>query len=71
MAKFAITSYRINSKGIGLAGGDITPDTATDEFKWVKPGDRDFPAAVAAVKALKEGEEKRIKDHEKMLEELF
>lgn len=71
MAKFAITSYKVTTRGIGLSGGDITPDTASDEFKWVAPGDKDFPAAVAAVKALREGEEKRIKDHQKMLEELY
>lgn len=71
MAKFAITSYRVTSRGIGLAGGDITPDTASDEFKWVTPKDKDFPAAVAAVKALKEGEEKREKDNMKLLEELL
>lgn len=71
MAKFAITSYKITPRGIGLSGGDITPDTASDEFKWVAPGDRDFPAAVAAVKALREGEEERIAEHQKMLEELF
>jgi hypothetical protein len=64
MAKFAITSYKVTTRGIGLSGGDITPDTASDEFKWVAPGDR-------AVKALREGEEKRIKDHQKMLEELY
>lgn len=71
MAKFNITSYKVTARGIGLSGGDITPTTASDEFKWIAPGDLDFAAAVAAVKALKEGEEKRIKDHQKMLEELY
>lgn len=71
MAKFNITSYVVTTRGIGLAGGDITPDSAQDDFKWVTPADVNFPDAVAAVKALKEGEEKRIEDNTKLLEELL
>ena len=67
-----ITDYRVcPKKGIGLCGTDIQGgEVSEDGFVWCSTRSTNFADAVEAVKALKEGEEKRIKDNEKLMEGL-